>query len=118
MAMIDTAHRAPFGAVTIFRTSSALLDVATAFRDRQERRATSNALAAWSPNQLEDIGLTIADIEPRSRGWADRVVAWFRASIEAAQTARELSALSPRMLEDVGMTLADVDRIKRTGSRN
>ena len=66
MAMIDTAPRAPFGAITTFRVTTALTElVSTAktwIQNRIEERRTAAALSRLTPAMLEDIGLTTADV--------------------------------------------------------
>ena len=66
MAMIETAHKAPFGAITIYRAVDALMSVAktvsTSITDYVEARRTVAQLNKLSPRMLDDIGLTRADI--------------------------------------------------------
>lgn len=67
MAMIENARTAPFGAITTFRVSHALMSMAATVKtwiiDRIEAKRTADALAGLSPEMLDDIGLTPADIE-------------------------------------------------------
>ena len=62
MAKVITAA-APFGAITIHRIVTAVLGVADRFRAWNDYRRTVNALRALTPDQLDDIGLTQADVE-------------------------------------------------------
>ena len=66
MAMIDTAHTAPFGAITTYRATNVLSNVAYTVRDwftqKVEARRTAEALSRLSPKMLDDIGLTVADV--------------------------------------------------------
>ncbi len=63
MAMIDTPHAAPFGAITIFRViGEPASRVIAWFRGRAEAARTVDALSRLSPELLEDIGLTTADV--------------------------------------------------------
>lgn len=62
MANIITAA-APFGAITIHRIVTAIYGVAGSLRAWNETRRTLNALRALSPAQLDDIGLSRADVE-------------------------------------------------------
>ena len=66
MAMIDTAHPAPFGAITIYRAANALSSVVYAVKDwvsdKLEARRTADVLSRLSPKMLDDIGLTVADV--------------------------------------------------------
>ncbi len=68
MAMIDTAHTAPLGAVTIYRVFvEPASRVVTWVRERAEAARTANALSRLSSAQLDDIGMTPADIAHYSR---------------------------------------------------
>ena len=66
MAMIDTAPRAPFGAITTYRVTNALSGLVSMAKARIQNwideRRTAAALSRLSPAMLEDIGLTSADI--------------------------------------------------------
>jgi len=62
MAKVITAA-APFGAITIHRIVTAVMGVAARIRSWNDYRRTVNALRALTPDQLDDIGLTQADIE-------------------------------------------------------
>ena len=63
MAMIDTARTAPFGAVTIFRfIGEPLSRLAAWYEDRAARIETARVLSTLSRAQLDDIGLTQADV--------------------------------------------------------
>lgn len=62
MAKVITAA-APFGAITIHRIVTAVMGVAARIRSWNDYRRTINALRALTPDQLDDIGLTQADIE-------------------------------------------------------
>jgi uncharacterized protein YjiS (DUF1127 family) len=63
MANIITTATAPFGAITIHRIVTAVSGVAANLRAWNETRRTLNALRALSPAQLDDIGLSRADVE-------------------------------------------------------
>ena len=67
MATVTTSDAAPFGAITIHRIVTAFAGVAARFRAWNNYRRTLNALRALSPNQLDDIGLTMADVESFGR---------------------------------------------------
>ncbi len=54
---------APFGAITVHRVVTALWGVAGTLRAWNDNRRTIVALRALSPAQLDDIGLTPADVE-------------------------------------------------------
>lgn len=55
--------RAPFGAITVHSIVMAVSNLVESFRTWQIQRRTYGELASLSPEQLEDIGLTKADLE-------------------------------------------------------
>jgi uncharacterized protein YjiS (DUF1127 family) len=63
MANIITTAAAPFGAITIHRIVTAVASVAGNLRTWNETRRTINALRNLSQAQLDDIGLTRAQVE-------------------------------------------------------
>ena len=63
MAMTTNAAAAPFGAITVHRATSALGSLVGMFQAWNNHRRTVRALRALSVDQLEDIGLTPADVE-------------------------------------------------------
>jgi uncharacterized protein YjiS (DUF1127 family) len=68
MATTYTLTRvAPFGAITVHRIVTAVSNAATMLRSWNDTRRTVNALRALNPTQLEDIGLTMADVEDFGR---------------------------------------------------
>ena len=58
---------APFGAITVHRVVTALSGVVATLRAWNDTRRTINALRGLSPAQLDDIGLSRADIEDFGR---------------------------------------------------
>jgi len=54
---------APFGATTVYRVTSALTGMADRVRAWNDTRHTVKALRGLTPRQLDDIGLTPADVE-------------------------------------------------------
>ncbi|MEM7238502.1 MAG: DUF1127 domain-containing protein [Pseudomonadota bacterium] len=62
MAYVDTT-RAPFGAITTFRVTRVVSDILADVQAWNARRRTYAELAALSPEMLEDIGVTRADLE-------------------------------------------------------
>ena len=58
---------APFGAITVHRIVTAVSNAAATLRSWNDTRRTVNALRALNPTQLEDIGLTMADVEDFGR---------------------------------------------------
>ena len=63
-----TTPAAPFGAITAHRVISGFENVLNAFRAWNEARRTVDALRRLSPKQLDDIGLTQADIDDYAAG--------------------------------------------------
>jgi len=63
MATYTNTATAPMGAITVHRFVSAFAAVVEAFRTWSENRRTVDALRRLSPSQLDDIGLTVADVE-------------------------------------------------------
>lgn len=55
--------RAPFGAISTFRVSQFVGNLVADVRAWIDRRRTYAELASLSPEMLEDIGLTRADLE-------------------------------------------------------
>ena len=116
MAMTDNAQNAPFGAISIYRITSALTGVVGGIQKWNTRRTMEARFSALSPRELEDIGLLAAAKDENRSGIFGSVVAWVQAKIDAAKTARQLSALSPQMLNDIGLTQADVEAIRNRAS--
>lgn len=67
MASTVRTQTAPFGAITVHRIVRAFAKAAEAFRQWREVRRTVNALRRLTPAQLDDIGLTPADVEEIAR---------------------------------------------------
>ena len=68
MAKTNTAAAAaPFGAITVHQIVSAFMGAADKVREWNDTRRTVNALRALTPDQLDDIGLTMADVETFGR---------------------------------------------------
>jgi len=67
MAETFNTQTVPFGAITVHRVVSAFTKAASALRSWRETRRTVNALRRLTPAQLDDIGLTPADIEEIAR---------------------------------------------------
>lgn len=68
MAHISESHAVPFGALTVHRIVTAVASVTAAFQRWNRTRLTVAALRRLSDRQLDDIGLTRADIEKMSDG--------------------------------------------------
>ena len=112
MAMTYNAQKAPFGAITTFRITSALSSVVDDILAWNARRAMAAKFSALTPRELEDIGLLAAAREDDRPGVFARIAAWAQDKVDNARTAHQLSSLSPEMLEDIGMTTADVDAFR------
>ncbi|MCB1368874.1 MAG: DUF1127 domain-containing protein [Rhodobacteraceae bacterium] len=63
MATFETTRPAPFGAVTTYRVLSAIDALRVALIDWKNTRQTYAALSRLSDRELNDIGLSRADIE-------------------------------------------------------
>jgi len=63
MATFETTRPAPFGAVTVFRAVSALSTLLEGFGEWNSQRATRKALSKLSVHELNDIGLSPADVD-------------------------------------------------------
>lgn len=68
MTHISDTHAVPFGAVTVHRIVTAVASVVAAVRRWNQTRHTIAQLRRLSDRQLDDIGLTRADIEKMSDG--------------------------------------------------
>jgi len=63
MATFETTRPAPFGAVTVFRAVSAVDTLREKLIHWNNKRSTQAALSKLSSYELNDIGLTIADVD-------------------------------------------------------
>jgi len=63
MTAMTMTPAAPFGAITTHRVVSAVMNVIATVRAWNETRRTVAVLRSLNADQLEDIGLTRADIE-------------------------------------------------------
>jgi uncharacterized protein YjiS (DUF1127 family) len=119
MAMTDLDHkstpRAPFGAITVFRASEAMLSGFDAVRRAFAASHSKADLAAFTPAQREDIGVGLAEVDAGSRGLGTRIIGWAVERRDRYQTVRALSSLTSAQLDDIGLSPADVEVYKRTG---
>ena len=60
---LTRAANAPFGAITVHRILTAVSDMAATLQAWNETRRTVAVLRSLSAAQLDDIGLTPADVE-------------------------------------------------------
>lgn len=63
MTTMTQTQSLPFGALTVHAVVSTLNSLREDVRAWQRTRATVSALRNLTPRQLEDIGLTVADVE-------------------------------------------------------
>ena len=69
MAIVNTTKAAPFGAVTTYRAIHALESVKSNFMEWNAKRKTYKQLSALTSRELEDIGLSRADLENLNTGF-------------------------------------------------
>lgn len=110
MSYIDTRNRAPFGAITLYRAGSLLTDAAAAVSVLFAPRRTE--LASLSPAELEDIGLSVADLPERRKGLFGHVADTVRAWNARRRTISALGRLSDTQLDDIGLTRWDVEELR------
>lgn len=68
MATIAITKAAPFGAISAFRAVNAVEAVLNSLMTWNARRNTYKVLSALSARELEDIGMTRADVEDINKG--------------------------------------------------
>lgn len=112
MAMTYNAQKAPFGAISTFRVTSALFGVVDDVLTWNARRNMAAEFRSLTPSELEDIGLMAASRESGRTGIVARASGWVRGKLDAYRTAQQLSGLSPKLLDDIGLTQADVDGVR------
>ncbi|MBL4750965.1 MAG: DUF1127 domain-containing protein [Amylibacter sp.] len=69
MAFVNTTKTAPFGAITTYRAVKALEAIKNNFVAWNAKRATYKELSALSVRELDDIGITRADVENLNTGF-------------------------------------------------
>jgi len=69
MAFLNTTKPAPFGAITTYRAIKALETVKTSFLSWSTKRNTYKQLSVLSTRELEDIGITRADVNNMNTGF-------------------------------------------------
>jgi uncharacterized protein YjiS (DUF1127 family) len=109
MSYIDSRHIAPFGAITLYRAGSLLTDGAAALSVLFRRRRSS--LGALSPAELEDIGLSVADL-PEQTGLSAHLWDALRTWHARRRTVMALERLSDAQLDDIGLTRWQVDELR------
>lgn len=69
MATLNSTKPAPFGAITTFRAIHAIEGVKNSFVAWYAKRNTYKELSALTSRELEDIGLSRADVEDLNTGF-------------------------------------------------
>jgi len=69
MAIVNTTKAAPFGAITTFRAVRALETVKDSFVGWNAKRNTYKQLNALNTRELQDIGISRADVENLNTGF-------------------------------------------------
>jgi uncharacterized protein YjiS (DUF1127 family) len=110
MSYIDTRNTAPFGAITLYRAGSLLTDAAAAVSVLFQ--PARSPLRALSPAELEDIGLSVADLAPARKGAFAQLADTFRAWNARRRTVTALGRLSDAQLDDIGLTRWDVEELR------
>ena len=110
MSYIHTRNTAPIGAITLYRAGSLLADAATAVSVLFQRPGTH--LRALTPAELEDIGLSVADLAPRRKGLAADLADTFRAWSARRRTVSALDRLTDTQLDDIGLTRWHVEELR------
>jgi uncharacterized protein YjiS (DUF1127 family) len=109
MSYVD--RPASFGAPAFHRATATFGELLARLRRPAGARVT--ALSAFSPAQLEDMGLSVADMPARNRpGVLARLVAAFRDWDARRRTIYELERLTDAQLDDIGLTRAHVEELR------
>lgn len=69
MAFLNTTKTAPFGAIATYRAVKAIEAVKTSFVSWNTKRNTYKQLSVLSTRELEDIGITRADVNNMNTGF-------------------------------------------------
>lgn len=108
MSRMEIRTAAPFGAITLYRAGTALNDAIELLTGGRRTRP----LARLSPAEMEDLGLSIADL-PSGRGdLVGHIVASLRAWSARRQTIAELGRLSDAQLDDIGLSRWHVEELR------
>jgi uncharacterized protein YjiS (DUF1127 family) len=111
MSYVDGPRNgAPFGAITLYRAGSLLTDAAAAVYAYFGRPRTE--LARLTPADLEDIGLSVADLPPPGKGLFGHVAETVRAWNARRRTVDALGRLNDSQLDDIGLTRWDVEELR------
>ena len=111
MSYVDGNRPAFFDAAAFHRPSAAFSEILARLRRPAGARVT--VLSAFSPAQLEDMGLSVADMPARNRpGLLARFVAAFRDWDSRRRTLHELERLTDAQFDDIGLTRAHVEELR------
>jgi uncharacterized protein YjiS (DUF1127 family) len=114
MSYVDGNRPASFEAAAFHRATATFGEFVAKLLRPARQRAT--ALAAFSPAQLEDMGLSVADIPaPNRPGVLAGLVARFRDWDARRRTISELQRLSDAQLDDIGLTRAHIEELRFRG---
>lgn len=69
MAILNTTKAAPFGAIATYRVINALETVKNSFNAWNVKRSTYKELSALTMRELDDIGITRADVDSLNTGF-------------------------------------------------
>ncbi len=110
MSYVDGNRAASFEAAAFHRATTGFAELVAHLRRPAGARVT--ALSAFSPAQLEDMGLSLADMPTRTGpGILARLVAAFRDWDARRRIIYELQRLSDAQLDDIGLTRAHVEEL-------
>jgi uncharacterized protein YjiS (DUF1127 family) len=110
MAYMDSGRPAPFGSIAIYRATSVASDAAARVERWFGRR--DSELSRLTPAELEDIGLSVADIAAPRRGFFDYLADSLRAWQARRVTLNALGRLTDAQLDDIGLTRFHVEELR------
>lgn len=111
MSYTDGNRPAPMGAITIYRATEAVGGVIQHLRGALTRG--ERGLRTFTPAQLEDLGLTVADMPAAGRpGILARMVESLRERNARRRTVAALDRLTDAQLQDIGLTRVDIENLR------
>jgi uncharacterized protein YjiS (DUF1127 family) len=111
MSYIDTRNKTvPLGAITLYRAGSLLTDAVAAVS--MVFQPARSPLRALSPAELEDIGLSVADLAPARKGLFAQLAETVSAWNARRRTVSALGRLSDAQLDDIGLTRWHVEELR------
>lgn len=109
MSYMEPRASAPFGSITLYRAGSVLSDAIALLTGARRARP----LVRLSPAEMEDLGLSLADLPEIGRtGIVAQIAAGYRAWNARRRTIAELSRLSDAQLDDIGLTRWHVEELR------